>query len=148
MFWLIQSTTELSLNVSIRPHGRCQHATHLNITRPLATTLATPNHIAGHNAPGTTYFKTITVTLPAKPPAIDAKPMKSTTRAFHATPSPLYDQVSALSRDLSMLLITTVPSPEKMAGIQSTKFTWKFEPLRSDLLKTAASIRVKRAIEN
>jgi len=122
--------------------------TYLNITNAFATTLATPNHSAGQDASCTTYFSTITVTPPAKPPAIAAKPMNRTTRAFHATPSPLYEKLSALKRDLSMLLMMIMPRPEKMPGIQSTKFMWKSEPLRWDFEKVAASMRTKRAIEN
>lgn len=73
--------------------------------------------------------------------------MNSTTRAFHATPSPLYEKESPLRRDLSMLLITIKPSALKMPGIQSTKLTWKSEPL-TVLEKVAASMRTKKAMEN
>lgn len=52
-------------------------------------TFETPIHNAGQLASLTTYFSTITQTPPASPPAIAAKPMNSTTLAFHATPSPL-----------------------------------------------------------
>lgn len=41
-----------------------------------------------------------------------------------------------------------MPRAEKMPGIQSTKLTWKLEPLVVDLEKVAASMRVKRAMEN
>ena len=47
-----------------------------------------------------------------------------------------------------MLLMMSMPSAEKMPGIQSTKLTWKVEALRRDLEKVAASTRVKRAREN
>jgi hypothetical protein len=42
----------------------------------------------------------------------------------------------------------SMPRAEKMAGIQSTKFTWKSEPFLMDFEKVAASMRVKRAMEN
>ena len=63
--------------------------TYLNITSAFAITFETPIHSAGQLASLTTYFSTITQTPPASPPAIAAKPMNSTTLAFHATPSPL-----------------------------------------------------------
>ena len=122
--------------------------THLNITIALAITFATPNQSAGQLASATTYFNTNTVTPPASPPAMAAKPINSTTRAFHATPSPEYEKPSAESRVLSMLLMMSMPREEKMEGIQSTKVMWKSEPLRWDLEKVAASMRVKRAREN
>jgi hypothetical protein len=68
-----------------------------------------------------------------------AKPMNRTTLAFHATPSPLYEKLSPDKRLLSMLLMMSRPRHEKIMGIQSMKVTWKSEPLRSDLLKVAAS---------
>ncbi len=68
-----------------------------------------------------------------------AKPMNSTTRAFHATPSPLWEKPSPDSRDLSMLLMMSRPREEKMPGIQSMKVTWMSEP-ETFLEKVAASI--------
>jgi hypothetical protein len=41
-----------------------------------------------------------------------------------------------------------MPRKEKMPGIQSTKLTWKSEAFLADFEKVAASIRVKRAMEN
>ena len=148
MFWLTQRTIELH-QVSIGLHRSIeQRISYLSITSALATTLATPNHSAGHDASGNTYFSTMTVTPPANPPAIAAKPMNRTTLAFHATPSPEYENPSALSRVLSMLLMMIMPSAEKMSGIQSTNFTWKSLPFLREWEKVAASIRVKSAREN
>lgn len=62
--------------------------THLNMTPPFAKTLLTPSQSMGQATPGTTYLSTKTVTPPANPPASSAKPRKSTTLAFHATPEP------------------------------------------------------------
>ena len=95
-----------------------------SMTSPFATTLATPNHNVGKTAPGTTYLSTHTVTAPAKPPASKANPRNRTSLAFHATPLPEYEKLSADSRVLSIEFMTNMPSAEQMAGIQSTKLTW------------------------
>lgn len=47
-----------------------------------------------------------------------------------------------------MLLMMSMPRALKMPGIQSTKVMWTSEPLRADFEKTAASMKVKRAMEN
>jgi len=68
--------------------------TYLNITIAFATTFAIPSHSVMKLAPSpslsslTKYFNTITVTLPASPPAISANPKNNTNLAFHATPEP------------------------------------------------------------
>lgn len=90
----------------------------------------------------------MTVTLPARPPAMSANPRKSTVRAFHATPFPLYEKLSALRRDFSMLLMTSIPSAEQMKGIQSTKLMWTCDPLRGDFEYTLASMKKKNPNEN
>lgn len=111
-----------------------QRTTELSIIKAFATTFATPIHSVGNTYSGTTYFNTITVTAPASPPAISAKPRNSTKRAFQATPFPLYEKLSAESRDLSIELITSMPSALQMLGIQSTKVmcTAGSEPLSAD----------------
>lgn len=97
--------------------------------------------IMGHSTEGTTNLRTKTVTPPAIPPARAAKPRNSTTRAFHATPDPLYEKESADSRCFSTLLMMSIPSEEKMRGSQSTKVTCTSEPFRGDLDHTEASRR-------
>ena len=100
--------------------------------------------------PGTTYLSTNTVTPPAIPPAKLAKPKNKTTRAFHATPEPEYENESAARRDFSIELMMSMPREEKMKGSQSMKVMWigGSEPLRGECEKIAASRRVKNAREN
>lgn len=59
--------------------------TYLVIIPALPQTPATPNHMVGQPTSLITYFNTMTVTLPAKPPASNAKPRNSTSLAFQAT---------------------------------------------------------------
>ena len=62
-------------------------------------------------------------TLPARPPAINANPIKRNNRALHtALESP--NPSSPLTLSLSMRFMTKYPSKEQMPGIQSTKVTW------------------------
>ena len=62
-------------------------------------------------------------TLPARPPAMNANPMKRNNRALHtALESP--NPSSPLTLSLSMRLMIRYPSREQMPGIQSTKVTW------------------------
>jgi hypothetical protein len=93
------------------------------------------------------YFSTRTVTPPAMPPAKLAKPKNSTTLAFHATPDPEYEKLSAESRVFSIELMMAIPRNEKIRGSQSTKLTWTSLPFFTDLDHTAASIRTKKASE-
>ncbi|CAG8953449.1 hypothetical protein HYFRA_00010199 [Hymenoscyphus fraxineus] len=104
----------------------------------------------GHTAPATIYFNTNTVTPPAIPPAKLAKPRKRTTRAFHATPEPEYENESAESRVFSIELMISIPSAEKIRGSQSMKRMWigGSEPLSGECEKTEASRRMKNAREN
>lgn len=118
------------------------------MTRALLTAFATPNHMVGQGCPGTTYFRTRTVTLPASPPAMSAKPMNSTRRAFHATPEPEYEYESADSRAFSMLLITSIPSTLHSSGIQSTIVTCTLDVPFAVLENTEASRKVKKPREN
>lgn len=112
--------------------------TYLSITNPFPTTFAIPNQSVMKLAPSpcasslTRYFNTMTVTLPANPPAISAKPRNNTSRAFHATPDPEYEKLSAESRVFSIELITSMPSEEQISGIQSTKVMWRKEALRAE----------------
>jgi hypothetical protein len=77
---------------------------------------------------------TNTATPPAIPPARNAKPRNRTTRAFHATPDPEYENESAERRDFSIELMISMPSVEKMKGSQSMKVMWVWrEPLSGDL---------------
>ena len=62
-------------------------------------------------------------TLPARPPAMNANPIKRNNRALHtALESP--NPSSPLTLSLSMRLMIKYPSKEQMPGIQSTKVTW------------------------
>lgn len=117
---------------------------YLSIIRKLATTLPIPNQMVGHTYPGTVYFITSTTALPARPPASNAKPRNRTSFAFHATPLPLYEKLSALSLVLSIKLMTSMPSALQIPGIQSTKVMWTAgsEAFMADLDHTAMSIRV------
>lgn len=117
---------------------------HLSITKPLATTFPTPNQIVGQVYSVTMYFITKTTTLPANPPANSANPRNRTSLAFQATPLPEYEKLSADSRDLSMLLITSIPSAEQIPGIQSTNVmcTGGSDGFMTDLDQTDISIRV------
>lgn len=132
-----------------------QSTTLLSEIKNVETTFATPNHSVAPVvlATGTMYFKTSIHTPPARPPAVAAKPMKSTTRAFHASPSPEYEEyanplLSPASRDLSIELTISMPSTLKMIGIQSTNVMWKSLPLRAEAEKLAASMKMKKPIEN
>ncbi|CAG8981328.1 hypothetical protein HYALB_00005128 [Hymenoscyphus albidus] len=109
-----------------------------------------PKASVGHTAPATIYFNTNTVTPPAIPPARLAKPRKRTTRAFHATPEPEYENESAESRVFSIELMISIPSAEKIRGSQSMKRMWigGSEPLSGECEKTEASRRMKNAREN
>jgi hypothetical protein len=93
------------------------------------------------------YFSTRTVTPPAMPPAKLAKPKNSTTLAFHATPDPEYEKLSAESRVFSIELMIAIPRNEKIRGSQSMKLTWTSLPFFADLDHTAASRRTKNASE-
>lgn len=93
------------------------------------------------------YFSTRTVTPPAIPPAKLAKPRNNTTLAFHATPDPEYEKLSADSRVFSIELMMAIPRTEKIRGSQSTKLTWTSLPFLTDLDQTAASRRTKNARE-
>lgn len=113
--------------------------TYLNIMNPFATTFAIPNQSVIKLAPSllsgsslTKYFNTITVTLPANPPAINANPKKRTNLAFHATPDPEYEKLSADNLVFSMELITSMPRAEQIKGIQSTKVMCTKEALRGE----------------
>ena len=68
-------------------------------------------------------FLTEHTTLPARPPAMNANPIKRNNRALHtALESP--NPSSPLTLSLSMRLMIRYPSKEQMPGIQSTKVTW------------------------
>ena len=125
------------------------------MTSALPTTLLTPNPKVGNGYPGTMYFKTRTVTAPARPPAIKANPTNKMTRAFHAMPFPEYEYESADSLVLSIefiLLVSirinidpisnvgwrgregkgpymSIPRTLQIKGIQSTNLTWTSPPL-------------------
>lgn len=132
-----------------------QSTTLLSEIKNVETTFATPSHNVAPVvlATGTMYFSTSIHTPPAKPPAVAAKPMKSTTRAFQAKPSPEYEYAKPLlspasSRDLSIELTISMPRTLKMIGIQSTNVMWKSLPLRAEAEKLAASMKMKKPIEN
>lgn len=142
MFCATQSTAEL-YHVSTDT-AKPIPQTHLSIISPFATTLPMPIQMVGHVCSVTMNFITITTTLPASPPASSAKPKNSTSLAFHATPFPEYEKLSADRRDLSMLLITSMPSALQMPGIQSMKvmLTCGSDPFMADLDHTEMSINV------
>lgn len=119
-----------------------QKKTHLNPTNPFATKFSTPILSAGKPTFCTTYLSTKTVTPPAMPPAKLAKPKKRTTRAFQATPDPLYEKLSDDSRAFSTLLMINIPKVEKMKGSQSMKRMWMSEALSGEWDQTAESRRV------
>ena len=79
------------------------------------------------------------------PPAKLAKPKNNTTLAFHATPDPEYEKLSADSLVFSIELIIAIPRNEKIRGNQSTKVTWKSLPFQWELDQTAASRMAKKA---
>jgi len=81
------------------------------------------------------------------PPAKLAKPRNNTTLAFHATPDPEYEKLSADNLVFSIELIIAMPRNEKIRGSQSTKLTWTSLPFLADLDQTAASSRAKNASE-
>ncbi len=87
-------------------------------------------------------------TAPANPPAIRANPKKSTSLAFHATLVPEYVKLSALRRDFSIELMTSMPSAEQMPGIQSTNLMCTSEPFLGECEYVAASMKKKRPREN
>jgi hypothetical protein len=121
-----------------------QSKTHLSITNPLATKFAIPIHNTANGNVSTCptiYLSTKTVTPPAIPPAKNAKPKNSTTRAFHATPEPEYEKESAESRVFSMLLMINIPRVLKIKGSQSMNLMWMSDPLRALCDQTEASRR-------
>jgi hypothetical protein len=67
-----------------------------------------------------------------------------TSLAFHATPLPEYEKLSADKRDLSMLLMTSMPRALQIPGIQSIKVMWTggLEPFMADLDHVDMSMRV------
>ena len=61
--------------------------------------------------------------LPARPPAMNANPIKRISRALHTareSPNPM----SPRTLSLSIMLIMMYPKREQMPGTQSTKVTW------------------------
>lgn len=116
--------------------------THLSMTKPFATTFPMPIQRKGQERSGTTYFIMSTTTLPASPPASSANPKNRTSLAFQATPLPEYEKLSADKRDLSMLLMTSIPSALQIPGIQSTKVMCESEPLSAERDQDAMSIKM------
>lgn len=63
-------------------------------------------------------------TLPAKPPAMSAKPMNRNNLALQTSPPSPKAPPSPMSRSLSMRFTMRSPKMERIPGSQSTKATW------------------------